>query len=164
MKKIYCSFLLFFSLTGFSQTDTSMVKFHNPASVSLPKGYSHSVKIDLGNCSMIIISGQVALDKDGNLIGKNDLAKQTEQVFANIKNIITESGGTMNDLVRIGVYMLDVTQVQAFRDVRNRFINQQTPPTSTLVQVSKLVRDDLLIEIEATAIIPKPARKKATNR
>ena len=164
MKNIYFPFLLLISLAGFSQTDTSIVKFHNSTSVSQPKGYSHSVEIDLGSCKMIIVSGQVALDNEGNLIGKGDLAKQTEQVFTNIMNIITESGGKMDDMVKIDVYMLDVTQVQVFRDVRNKFINQQKPPTSTLVQVSKLFRDDLLIEIEATVIIPKVTRKRTTNR
>ena len=164
MKKIHFFFLFFISLTGFSQTDTSLVKFHNPASVSIAKGYSHSVEIDLGNCKMVIISGQIALDNKGNLIGKDNLAEQTEQVFTNIKNIVTESGGTMDDVIKIGIYMIDITQVQTMRDVRNKFFNQQKSPTSTLVQVSKLVRDDLLIEIEATVVIPKKSITKTTNR
>jgi reactive intermediate/imine deaminase len=164
MKRIYFHFLLFISLTGFSQTDTSLVKFHNPTSVSMAKGYSHSVEIDLGNSKMVIISGQIALDNKGNLIGKDNLAEQTEQVFTNIKKIVTESGGTMDDVIKIGIYMIDITQVQTMRDVRNKFFNQQKSPTSTLVQVSKLVRDDLLIEIDATAIIPKKSKKKTTNR
>lgn len=155
MNKIYFLFLLLISLPGFSQTDTSLVKFRNPASVSAPKGYSHSVEISLGNCKMVIISGQIALDDKGNLVGKDNLAAQTEQVFANIKNIVVESGGTMDDVIKIDIFMTDISQVQTMRDVRNKFLSQQKPPTSTLVQVSKLVRDDLLIEIEATVIIPK---------
>lgn len=155
MKNNTILLLLLFSISGFSQTDSSIVKFRNATSVSTPKGYSHSVEIDLGNCKMLIISGQVALDHKGSLIGKDDLARQTEQVFLNIRNIVSASGGTMDDLVKIGVYMTDITRVQVFRDIRDRFINPQAPPTSTLVEVSKLFRDDLLIEIEATAIIPK---------
>ena len=155
MNKIYFLFLLLISLPGFSQTDTSLVKFRNPASVSTPKGYFHSVEINLGNCKMVIISGQTALDDKGNLVGKDNLAAQTEQVFANIKNIVVESGGTMDDVIKIDIFMTDISQVQTMRDVRNKFLSQQKPPTSTLVQVSKLVRDDLLIEIEATVIIPK---------
>jgi reactive intermediate/imine deaminase len=130
----------------------------------MAKGYSHSVEIDLGNSKMVIISGQIALDNKGNLIGKDNLAEQTEQVFINIKKIVTESGGTMDDVIKIGIYMIDITQVQTMRDVRNKFFNQQKSPTSTLVQVSKLVRDDLLIEIDATAIISKKSKKKTTNR
>jgi 2-iminobutanoate/2-iminopropanoate deaminase len=164
MKKIYFPFLLLISLAGFSQTDTSIVKFHNPTSVSQTKGYSHSAEIDLGNCKMIIISGQIAVDNKGNLIGKDNLAEQTGQVFTNIKNIVTECGGTMDNVVKIGIYMLDISQVQTFRDVRNKFFNEQKPPTSTLVQVSKLVIDGLLIEIEATVIISKKSKKKTTHR
>jgi reactive intermediate/imine deaminase len=163
MKINYLLFLLLISWPGFSQTENSLVKFSNPASVSQPKGYSHSAEIDLGNCRMIVISGQIALDNKGNLIGKDNLAEQTEQVFTNIKNIVAESGGTLDDVVKIGIYMIDVTQIQAFREVRNKFFNPQKPPTSTLVQVSKLAREDLLIEIEATAIIPKKSNHKATK-
>ncbi|ULQ57102.1 RidA family protein [Flavihumibacter rivuli] len=160
MKSIYPFFLLFISLAGFLQADSSLVKFYNPSSVSKPTGYSHTAEIDLGNCKMVMISGQIALDNKGNLIGKGNLAEQTEQVFKNLKNIVQESGGTMDDIVRIGIYMIDVSQVQTMREIRSRFFNQQNPPTSTLVQVSKLVRDDLLIEIEATAIIPKKKKRK----
>jgi len=116
------------------------------------------VEIDLGNCKMLIISGQIALDSKGNLVGKNNLAEQTEQVFINIKNIIEENGGIMADVIKIGIYMVDITQVQTMRDVRNKFFNKASPPASTLVQVSKLVGEDLMIEIDATVIIPKKAK------
>ncbi len=140
---------------SFSQKDSAMVKFRNPASVVAPKGYSHAAIIDLGNCQMIVLSGQVPLDSKGNLVGQGDLGKQTEQVFVNIKNIISDLGGTMDNVVKLGVFLTDVSQIQTFRDIRNRFINIKMPPTSTLVQVSKLFREDVLIEVEATAIIPK---------
>lgn len=155
MKKIIVIPLLLLVLQCLAQKDTSIIQFANPSAVAPAKGYSHAAVIDLGNSRMIIISGQVALDSAGNLIGKGDIAKQTEQVFLNIKNIVTSQGGTMDNVVKLGFYMLDVSQVQAVRDVRNKFINLKKPPASTLVQVSQLVRDDLLIEIEATAIIPK---------
>jgi len=148
-------FLLFSSVTGFSQTNSSVVKLINPSVVVAPKGYSHAAVIDLGNCKMIILSGEVPFDKNGNLIGKNDIEKQTEQVFFNIKNILSELGGSMDHVIKLGVYMKDVSQIQTFRNVRDRFINLKHPPTSTLAQVSKLFRDDVLIEIEATAIITK---------
>ena len=155
MKKIFLLLMLLPSLSVLSQTDTSLTRFLNPASVTKSKGYFHSVEIDLGNCKMLVISGQIALDSNGNLIGKNNLEKQADQVFTNIKNIVTASGGTMDHVIRIGIYMTDITQAPAMRKARDQFINLQNPPTSILVQVNKLVRDDLLIEIEATAIIPK---------
>lgn len=129
--------------------------FLNPSSVSTPRGYSHAAKIDMGNSTMLIISGQVALDDKGNLIGKNDLTQQTEQVFTNIKSILQSAGGSMSDLVKISIYMKDVKGIQQVRDVRNKFIHQKNPPASTLVEVSGLFRDDILIEIEATAVLQK---------
>lgn len=153
--KLISLLLLLLPFLGFSQTDTSLIKFMNPGGLAVPKGYSHAVKVDLGTCYMLLLSGQIALDSKGEVTGKGDLGKQTEQVFRNIKTIVEAAGGTMDHLVKIGVYLTDVSQVQAFRDTRNKFINAQYPPTSTLVQVSKLIRDDLLVEVEATAIIPK---------
>lgn len=155
MKKdlISCLFLLV-SLYGFSQQDTSLVKLINPPGAHSPKGYSHVAEINLGNCTMLIISGQVALDEKGNLVGKDDMAKQAEQVFKNIKNCVTNAGGSMDNIVKLSYFTLDVSQVQKVRDVRDKFINTTKPPASTLVQVSKLFREDILIEIEATAIIP----------
>lgn len=116
-------------------------------------------EVDLGTCRMILISGQVPLDSVGNLIGKNDIEKQTEQVFTNIRAILTGMGGTMNDLVKIGVYMTDASQLLKFREVRTRFVNNEHPPASTLVEVRRLYREDVMIEIEATAIIPKSKGK-----
>ena len=155
MKSILCSLFLFATFRGFTQADSSLVKFVNPVSISAPKGYSHAAVIDLGKSSMVIISGQVALDSLGNLIGKGDFIKQSEQVFVNIKNIVTSLGGTMNNIVKLSYFVVDVSQIQALREVRNKFINIKTPPASTLVQVNKLFRDDVLVEIEATAVIPK---------
>ncbi|HEY1019522.1 MAG TPA: RidA family protein [Sediminibacterium sp.] len=154
-KKWLVSVCLFISFQSFSQTNTPIVSFRNPKTVSTPTGYSHVAEIDLGNCTMLLISGQVAIDSSGSLIGRNDLAKQTEQVFTNIKNLLAASGGTMDHLVKTGIFMRDVSQIQLFREIRNKFINSRNPPTSTLVEVSRLFRDEILIEIEATAIIPK---------
>ena len=77
------------------------------------------------------------------------------KVFQNIKNILEAAGGNMNHLVKLGYFTTDVSRIQDIRTIRDRFINTKNPPASTLVQVNKLFRDDVLIEIEATAIIPK---------
>ena len=139
------------SIQGFCQG----VTFSNPTSVAPAKGYSHAAVIDLGTSRMLVISGQVGLDKQGNVIGKDDIALQTEQVFKNIKAIVEDAGGTMNHLIKLSYFLRDVKQIQSVRDIRNRFINVAQPPASTLVEVSHLFRDDILIEIEATAVIPK---------
>jgi enamine deaminase RidA (YjgF/YER057c/UK114 family) len=154
MKITFLLLLFCIQVNVFAQ-DTSVIKFSNPPVVYPGKGYSQKVSVDLGTCTMIVLSGQVAFDKNGNLIGKEDLAKQTEQVFTNIKDIIEDAGGSVNDLIKINYYLLDVNQIQAVRDIRDKYINTKNPPASTLVQVSKLFRNNILIEIEATAIIPK---------
>lgn len=138
-----------------SQKIPQLVIFENPEFLSTPKGYSHLAKIDLGNSWMLIISGQVSLDKEGNLIGKGDFARQAEQVYENIMQIIKIAGGNKDHLIKTGIFILDNANMPILREVRNKYINLKNPPASTLVQVAKLYRDDLLIEIEATAVIPK---------
>jgi 2-iminobutanoate/2-iminopropanoate deaminase len=155
MKKTIFFPVFFLALNAFSQTKPAAVQLINPATVATPKGYSQAAVIDLGNCKMMILSGQVALDPQGNLIGKDDAGKQAEQVFLNIQHIIESAGGTMDNVVKLGYFITDVAQIQTIRNVRDKFINTKTPPASTLVQVNKLFRNDILIEIEATAIIPK---------
>jgi reactive intermediate/imine deaminase len=155
MKKLLFFTLLLLSIIGCKESIDPIVNFINPSSVSTPRGYSHSAIIDLGNCKMVILSGQVPVDNQGNLVGEGDFNKQTEQVFLNIKNVITEAGGTMDNIVKLNIYLTDVSLIQTFRDIRNKFVNPENPPAATLVQVTSLFRSEVMIEIEATAIIPK---------
>jgi 2-iminobutanoate/2-iminopropanoate deaminase len=154
MKQLITILVVMAALEAAAQTKAPNVRFDNPPTVYTPKGYSHAALINLGNCTMIIVAGQIALDKSGQLVGQNDLAKQTEQVFENIRNILKAEGAGMEHIVKLGYFVLDASQVQVIRDVRDRYIDTKSPPPSTLVQVSRLFRDDLLIEIEATAIVP----------
>ena len=155
-RSIFIVLAIVIGTVAFAQPgNNSMVKLLNPPSLATPNGYSHVAEIDLGTCRMLILSGQVALDKEGNLLGKDDLAKQTDQVFQNIQHIVTNSGGTMKEVVKLSYFIRDVSQIKKVREIRDKYINIQNPPASTLVEVSKLFREDILIEIEATAIIPK---------
>jgi len=155
MKYIFFIPALLMTVTVFSQTKNSIVELVNPASVATPNGYSQAAVVDLGNCKMVIMSGQVPLDKDGELVGKGDVGAQARQVFQNIKNIVEEMGGSMNDVVKLTYLMTDVAGLVKVRAVRDEFINRQKPPASTLAQVSRLYREDVLIEVEATAVIGK---------
>lgn len=158
MKHILLIPALLMAVTVFSQTKNSIVELVNPASVAAPKGYSQAAVIDLGNSKMVVLSGQVPLDKDGQLVGKGDVGLQARQVFQNIKNIVEEMGGSMNDVVKVTYLLTDVAELAKVREVRDQFINTQKPPASTLAQVSKLYREDVLIEIEATAVIVKKGK------
>lgn len=111
-------------------------------------------KIDLGAYKMLLLSGQVPLDKKGKLVGENDMEKQVEQVFRNIQKLIEKARGNMRDLVETAIYLTDIDQLQQFREAGDKFINLESPPVSTLMEGKSLFREDVLIEISATVIIP----------
>lgn len=131
------------------------IQFSNPTTLPTPRGYSQLVEIDLGATRMIIISGQVALDSTGNIVGKDDPKRQFEQIFHNLRAAVESVHGTMNNVVKLTYYLRDVAHLPIVREVRDKYINVQQPPTSTAVEVSNLFRSDCLGEIEATVIIPK---------
>jgi reactive intermediate/imine deaminase len=122
----------------------------NPASLSEPNGYTHVVETSGGRT--VYVSGQVALDATGALVGTGDLKAQTRQVFENLKAALADSGGTLDDVVKITIFMTDLSQIQDFREIRNGYFPRELP-ASTLVQVVRLARPDFLIEIEAVAVV-----------
>src|SRR5262249_53061814 len=99
----------------------------------------------------IYISGQISLDKAGNIVGTNDLKAQAQQVFENLQHALEGAGATFADVVKLNYYMLDASQVQVVRDVREKFLKSDALPTSTLVEVRRLARPEFLLEIEAIA-------------
>ncbi|NML41355.1 RidA family protein [Chitinophaga sp. G-6-1-13] len=137
-----------------AQSDKSAVQFINPPEVVKPNGYSQAAVINLGSNKMLILSGQVPQNVKGELVGKDNFEQQAEQVFANIQKIIEAAGGKMSDIVKLSYFILDTKNLKTLRTVRDKYVDVQHPPASTLVQVSKLFRDDVLLEVEATAVIP----------
>ncbi|MBO9691989.1 RidA family protein [Chryseobacterium sp.] len=139
-------------LFSFSQKTMNPVEYKSSPKVFSIRGLSQSVSIDCGSSKMILLSGQVPLDSDGNLMG-NTIEEQTKQIFRNIENILKEYGGTGKDIIKLVIYTTDITKTPDFRKVRDLFVNLQTPPVSSLVEVNRLFRDDIHIEVEATAVI-----------
>ena len=127
-----------------------MIQRLNPPGLSTPTGYTHIVSATGGRT--IYISGQVALDAQGQLVGHDDLAAQTTQVFANLETALHAAGAAFGDVVKANYYLLDATQVQVIRDIRSRYFTTELP-ASTLVQVSGLARRDFLVEIEVIAVV-----------
>jgi enamine deaminase RidA (YjgF/YER057c/UK114 family) len=124
----------------------------NPPELGTPPGYSQIVEVSAGR--MIFIAGQTALDRDGNVLGKNDFVAQAEQVFQNLTIALQASQCTPANLVKLTVFLTDMDNLEAYREARNRFFASVTPsaaPAVTLVEVSKLYGPDFLIEIEAIA-------------
>jgi reactive intermediate/imine deaminase len=110
--------------------------------------YSSTVRA--GN--MVFVSGQVAFDKDGKVVGKGDIEAQTNQVFENMKAVLEASGATIDDVVKIGVYLTDIANRPGFHRVRARFFKPDRVPASALVVIKDLINPDLLVEVEAVAI------------
>jgi len=114
-----------------------------------PAGYSQIVEVQGGRT--LYISGQVALDQSGNVVGTGDFTAQVKQVFANLKLRLDEAGASFNDVVKLSFYLTDVTDIQIVRDVRDTYVNREYPPASTLVVVKELFRPEFMIEVEAIA-------------
>ena len=124
----------------------------NPPELGTPPGYSQVVEVSARR--MIFIAGQTALDMAGNVVGKNDFAAQADQVFRNLRLALGASRCTATNLVKLTVFLTDMTHLGLYREARNRFLATVTPPAApavTLVEVSKLYGAEFMIEIEAIA-------------
>jgi enamine deaminase RidA (YjgF/YER057c/UK114 family) len=125
--------------------------FINPQAMHRPTGYTHVVEVTAGR--PIYIAGQVAFDRAGALVGPDDIRAQTRQVFDNLRVALQSVGASFEQVVKLNYYLVDASQLPAVREVRDEYVNTAQPPASTAVEVRRLVRDDLLIEVEAVAII-----------
>lgn len=137
------------------KNDTPLVHFQNPAGLPSPPGFSQLVEIGSG-VKLILISGQASLDATGQLIGANDFRVQVTQTFRNLEVALAAAGASFSDVVKLNYYCVESvpdSEIPVLREVRNLFLNTLQPPASTLVFVSRLVRPDWLVEIEATAVV-----------
>jgi enamine deaminase RidA (YjgF/YER057c/UK114 family) len=126
----------------------------SPATLPPPTGYSHVAKVNKG--TLVYIAGQVSSDASGKLVGEGNFEAQVEQVFKNVKLALEAAGATMADIVKLNTYLVaEVSQddLPKMRAVRDRYLNKDKPPASTLVVVSRLARPGWLIEVEAVAAI-----------
>ncbi len=98
------------------------------------------------------ISGHVAHDAEGNTVGVGDIQSQTRQTLENIKRVLDTAGGTMSDIAMVTVFVTDMSTLDDIHKVRSEFFDPPYP-ASSLVEVSRLVRPEYLIEIEAIAVI-----------
>ena len=125
-------------------------RFLSPDTLAPPFGYSHVVDAPAGR--IVYVSGQVPLDATGNLVGEGDFGAQVRQVFENLAAALAAADVSWNDVVKLNYFVRDIDQVAALRAIRDEYVNTEQPPASTLVEVSRLFRDDVLVEIEAVAV------------
>jgi reactive intermediate/imine deaminase len=125
-------------------------RFISPDSLPPPFGYSHVVEARPGR--IVYVSGQVPLDKDGQLVGEGDFAAQARQVFANLSAALEAAGAGWDDVVKLNFFVTDIAQVATLREIRDAFVNTEQPPASTLVEVSALFRPEVMFEADAVAV------------
>ena len=121
-----------------------------PAGVHGTRGYSHAIVKD---GVPVFIAGQVANDADGNIVGEGDVARQVEQVLANLKQVVVASGGSMDDIVKLTVFTTDLAYRPAIAEARARHFRPGQYPASTFLVVSSLADPRYLVEIEAVAMV-----------
>src|SRR5262245_10113850 len=146
--------LVLVPVLAFAQARAPQVKRTNPPALSKPTGYTHVVEVT-GPAKTIYISGQIAFDKDGKLVGAGDMKAQAEQVFKNLEAALSSAGARFSDVVKMNSYITDMSKVQAVRDVRAKYFSD-TAPASTFVQVAGLVRPELLLAVEVVAVVAAP--------
>ncbi len=120
--------------------------------LSTPRGYSHVVT---ASGTMVYVAGQIAVDKSGAVVGAGDLRAQTVQVLENVKAALAAAGATFADVVKQNTYVVNLSaeHLPVIREVRGQYFPTENPPASTLVGVTALALEGLMIEIEVVAVI-----------
>ncbi|MFE5679117.1 RidA family protein [Streptomyces erythrochromogenes] len=128
-----------------------LTRVHAPEGVSPGTGYSHVV---WGTGRFVAVSGQCAFDDKGEVVGEGDPGAQARQVFENLRRCLAAAGATFDDVVKLTYFVTDVAHLPAVRAARDAVIPADRLPASSAVQVAALVRPELLLEVEAFAVVP----------
>ncbi|WP_374632418.1 RidA family protein [Ferrovibrio sp.] len=102
---------------------------------------------------LIFVSGLLSKDEAGEIVGAGDITAQTEQVLKNLVTALASADATLEDIVRVDVYVRDIKQFDKIHAVRAKYFLKD-PPASTMVEVSGMTDERCLIEINAIAVIP----------
>jgi enamine deaminase RidA (YjgF/YER057c/UK114 family) len=127
------------------------LRYSNPPTIARPTGYTHVVEAT--GAHTFYISGQVALDASGAIVGQGDMRAQAQQVFANLHAALQSVGASFSNVAKLTYFIVDMTQMPVVREVRDQFIQPEQLPASTAVEVRRLAREEFLLEIEAVAVL-----------
>lgn len=125
----------------------------NPEALARPNGFSH---VTIAPADRLVhISGQVAYDSSGKVVGVADLATQTRQVMMNLGTALASAGSGFSQVVKLTFFVRDISveAIATIRAVRSEFLDPAALPASTMVGVAGLALPDLLLEVEAVAVI-----------
>jgi 2-iminobutanoate/2-iminopropanoate deaminase len=133
----------------------------------MPEPISHFVHVVRAG-RLVFVSGCVASDDQGHTVGGSDVVAQARQAHENIKRCLAAAGATFADVCKVTVFLKNVADREKVNSVRKEYFGGSRP-ASTLIEISQFVRPDLLLEIEAIAVLPersagKPARRKPARR
>jgi enamine deaminase RidA (YjgF/YER057c/UK114 family) len=138
-------------------------RFANPKTMPAPRGYTQVVETT-GPGRTIYLSGQLGMTTGGAFAGApGDFRAQATQCFENLRAGLASVGAGFEHVVKITNFFVDMGDLPAFFEVRDRYVNIQAPPASTAIQIGRLARNGALFEIEAVAVVPA-GRAKATRR
>ncbi|MGA6222173.1 RidA family protein [Streptomyces umbrinus] len=129
-----------------------LTRISAPDGVAPAAAYTHVV---MGTGRFVAVSGQLALDEDGKLVGEGDPAAQARQVFENLRRCLAAAGATFDDVVKLTFFVTDMAYMPAVRAARDEHISPGRLPAASAVQVAALVSPDFLMEIEAFALLPQ---------
>jgi enamine deaminase RidA (YjgF/YER057c/UK114 family) len=129
-------------------------QFSSPPELPKPAGYSHVVSIPPGR--LVWTSGQLPIDERGEVAAAGDWDAQTRLALANVGRALQAAGAGWRDVVKLTFFVVDLSALEVIRAVRDEFVNTESPPTSSLVQVAGLARPGALLEVEAVAYLPPP--------
>jgi reactive intermediate/imine deaminase len=122
-----------------------------PESIPEPVA-EYAMGVEVSGGRTVYVAGQIALDADGDLVGEGDFRAQARQVLTNVQAVIEEAGGSISDIVKLTTFLTDMSDYDAFCEVRSEFLKAPFP-AATLVEVSSLVRPEWMLEAEAIAVI-----------
>lgn len=114
--------------------------------------WSQAIRVPAGH-DLIFTTGMTARDEQGNTVAPGDVKEQTRRIFEQMRAILIEAGASLDDVVKMTVYVRDMNDVLAIQDIRNEYWPSD-PPVSATVQVARLVSDEVRVEIEAVAVVP----------
>ena len=123
----------------------------NPWTWQDRRGFTQAWRVEAPS-TVLFVSGQVSVDDDGNLLGAGDFGAQARRTFDNLGRVLDEAGGTFADVVKLNVYLTDMSWLPEYARIKSDYI-AGPPPASTAVGVAALALPGLMIEVEATAVL-----------
>ena len=149
---VFAAGLTFVAATA-ARAQSGETRYINPPGLTKPTGYTHVVLAADGRT--VYIAGQVAFDSTGALVGAGDFRAQAERVYANLRIALASVGATFSDVVKMTTFITDLANVAALREVRGKYLDPARLPANSLIGVATLARPELLLEIEAVAVLRK---------